>query len=646
VNNLFTTIALREKMKSPRLQKNILLIVIILTSFITSCSFSASEKYAESNDIKLALAQKIMLDLRYYCPDRVDTQSATTKGTESIPCKTPMTELPQELADVITSNNLGGVILFGDNLQSTAQIIKLTQDLQQAASRSSSKIPLFISIDQEGGRVVRLPRATSTSFSGNMAIGATYKKYGTKYASIVGDVQGKELSATGFNVNHAPTVDVNINPDNPVINVRSFGENPTQVAELAVAQLKAMQKHNVIATLKHFPGHGDTSVDSHTGLPRVEHSLEKIKQVDLAPFQYAIDQQQVDMIMTAHIQYPNLDNSTFVSKSGDVMMKPATMSKKILTDLLRKDMGYRGLIITDALDMSGISAFFSETEAVIQTFNAGADIALMPFKIRFKQDLNKLHNLLAELNQAINSKTLSTSQTLSSFKRILATKEKYLLKDNAQIQDSMPIAQKVLANKSHRKLEQELSDNSITLIQGKAKLPSRISTLHLLMPDQSKCAALTASLDQYMPKLNVSCSSIVSSDVQSDMFKIQQADAILAGSITPYQSMAEMGGMDDMDAFKTKFGYLSANKKRLNSKLKQLLIYAKTHHKHITFVSLRMPYDVKDYNQYANTLIATYSYNQYKDIHSGIITSPVYNSLAKLLSGDITATGVLPVSLK
>ncbi len=633
-------------MKSPRLQKNILLIVIILTSFITSCSFSASEKYAESNDIKLALAQKIMLDLRYYCPDRVDTQSATTKGTESIPCKTPMTELPQELADVITSNNLGGVILFGDNLQSTAQIIKLTQDLQQAASRSSSKIPLFISIDQEGGRVVRLPRATSTSFSGNMAIGATYKKYGTKYASIVGDVQGKELSATGFNVNHAPTVDVNINPDNPVINVRSFGENPTQVAELAVAQLKAMQKHNVIATLKHFPGHGDTSVDSHTGLPRVEHSLEKIKQVDLAPFQYAIDQQQVDMIMTAHIQYPNLDNSTFVSKSGDVMMKPATMSKKILTDLLRKDMGYRGLIITDALDMSGISAFFSETEAVIQTFNAGADIALMPFKIRFKQDLNKLHNLLAELNQAINSKTLSTSQTLSSFKRILATKEKYLLKDNAQIQDSMPIAQKVLANKSHRKLEQELSDNSITLIQGKAKLPSRISTLHLLMPDQSKCAALTASLDQYMPKLNVSCSSIVSSDVQSDMFKIQQADAILAGSITPYQSMAEMGGMDDMDAFKTKFGYLSANKKRLNSKLKQLLIYAKTHHKHITFVSLRMPYDVKDYNQYANTLIATYSYNQYKDIHSGIITSPVYNSLAKLLSGDITATGVLPVSLK
>jgi beta-N-acetylhexosaminidase len=644
-------------MKSLHLQKTILLIVCVLTTFVTAFhvhsatnnwEISPSSKNLisaqdfDSKGIRLALAQKIMLDLRYYCPDRVEHSNPNKN-----PCKTPMTKLPPELADMITNSNLGGIILFSDNLQNTAQIVQLTHDLQQAAARSSSKIPLFISVDQEGGRVARLPRATSTSFSGNMAIGATYKKYGTKYAMVVGDVLGKELSATGFNVNHGPNVDVNINPNNPVINVRSFGENPTTVAKLGLAQLQAMQKHNVIGTLKHFPGHGDTSVDSHTGLPRVNHSLYKIKQVDLAPFQYAIDNKQVDMIMTAHIQYPELDNSTFLSKSGDVMMKPATMSKKILTDLLRNDMGYQGLIITDALDMRGISAFFSETEAVVETFNAGADIALMPFKVRFKQDITQLANLLNDLNQAIYSKRLDTKQTLNSLQRILSVKEKYLLK--SQLPNAAKMnqdqANEILASDKHRELEQELSDRSVTLIKGTPKLDKNITSLHLLMPDQSKCAALTIAIKKVKPKLTLSCSSILNSSDAADMRQINQANAVLAGSITPYQSMAEMGGMDDMAAFKKSFGSLSSNKKRLDDKLKSLLRYAKQLNKPVTFVSLRMPYEAKKYSQYADTIIATYSYNQYKDINTGEITSPVYNSLAKLIAGKLTATGSLPVSL-
>ncbi|WP_299269360.1 glycoside hydrolase family 3 protein [uncultured Psychrosphaera sp.] len=648
-------------MKSLHSQKKILFITLISISFITANFLIAFNVYSSTNNwnippfskntsptqdsthnsnaIKLALAQKIMLDLRYYCPDRVEETNPNIN-----PCKTPMTKLPPELANMITNSNLGGIILFGDNLQNTAQIVQLTQNLQQAAGRSSSQIPLFISVDQEGGRVARLPRATSTSFSGNMAIGATYKKYGTKYATIVGDVLGKELSATGFNVNHGPNVDVNINPNNPVINVRSFGETPTTVAKLGLAQLQAMQKHNVIGTLKHFPGHGDTSVDSHTGLPRVNHSLYKIKQVDLAPFQYAIDNKQVDMIMTAHIQYPELDNSTFLSKSGDVMMKPATMSKKILTDLLRNDMGYQGLIITDALDMRGISEFFTETEAVIETFNAGTDIALMPFKIRFKQDVTKLQLLLSKLNQAITSQKLNAKETLNSFQRILAVKEKYISPSLTK-QPQTSKANKILANKKHRELEQELSDNSVTLIKGEPKLDNNFTSLHLLMPDKSKCAALTTAIQKVKPKLILTCSSILNSNDAADMKLIKQANAVLAGSITPYQSMAEMGGMDDMAAFKKAFGSLSSNKKRLDSKLKSLLRYAKQINKPVTFVSLRMPYEVEQYNIYADTIIATYSYNQYKDIHTGLFTSPVYNSLAKLIAGKLTATGSLPVSV-
>jgi len=630
-------------MKSLPSQRAILFIIATFTTFITACSSEITGPQSKTNSINIqrALSQKIMLDLRYYCPDRKPNLNPATD-----PCKTPMTKLPQELADMITNSNLGGIILFSDNLQNTAQIVQLTHDLQQAARRSSSKIPLFISVDQEGGRVIRLPRAHSTSFSGNMAIGATYEKYHTKYASIVGDVIGKELSATGINVNHAPTVDVNINPDNPVINVRSFGENPTAVAQLGVAQLNAMQKHNVIGTLKHFPGHGDTNVDSHTGLPRVNHNLAQIRQVDLAPFQYAIDHQQVDMIMTAHIQYPELDNSTFVSKSGDVMTKPATMSKKILTDLLRNDMNYKGLIITDALDMNGISHFFSETEAVIETFNAGADIALMPIKIRFKQDITKLDSLLKALNQAVDNGKINAAQTLESFERILTVKRKYNIQNQQTLTTQTANALAILGNEQHRKLEQKLSDKSITLLKGNPQLSKQVKRLHLLMPDKSKCEALTHSLQIQKPALTVSCSSLLSSDITHDMQQIQSADSVLAGSITPKQTAVEMGGMDDMSALKAKYGSLASNKKRLDKKLETLLQYAHQQDKSVTFLSLRMPYDIEQYSQYAQTIIATYSYNQHLDAKTGYSTSPVYNSLAKLLTGKITATGSLPVSLK
>ena len=307
------------------------------------CFMPLQSSFAESAlTLKQQLGQKLMLDLRYYCEQDPGEQK----------CRTPVTELPADLANIITKHNIGGVILFAENIDTVPQVIKLNNDLQKAAAKSELGLPLFISIDQEGGRVARIPRDVGTSFTGNMSIGATYKEHGTYFATESARIIADELLALGVNVNYAPTVDVNMNPDNPVINVRSYGEDPQLVAKLGAAQVAGFENNGVISSLKHFPGHGDTNVDSHTGLPKVMHDKETIWQQDLPPFKEIIKNQQPGMIMTAHIQYPALDDSTFVSKEGKTMIKPATMSRKIITDLLRDELGYQGVVITDALDQS------------------------------------------------------------------------------------------------------------------------------------------------------------------------------------------------------------------------------------------------------------------------------------------------------
>ncbi|MBU2883905.1 glycosyl hydrolase family 3 [Psychrosphaera sp. B3R10] len=591
-------------------------------------------------DVKNLIGQKIMLDLRYYCDDEGQPEK----------CRKPLTTLTPELAKMISDYNLGGVILFSENLQTLPQIVSLNHQLQQATKSSPSQLPLFISIDQEGGRVARLPRSISTAFNGNMAIGATYAKFNDKFAKITGDIIGKELAATGFNVNHAPTVDVNVNADNPVINVRSFGEQPELVAKLAYAQLTAMQKHNVIATLKHFPGHGDTNVDSHTGLPVVGHSLEQIKNIDLAPFQYAIDKNAVSMIMTAHIQFPALDSSTFISKSGNTMMKPATMSKAILTDLLRKKMGFDGVVITDALDMKGISDFFTESEAVIETFKAGADIALMPIKIRNRDEISKLNDLLDKLSNAVETGVLDKQEISNSYARIARLKSKMLTTSRNEsaktLSAKINAAEKVVGRQQHRDNEQVLSDASITLLQGSGELPKSIKTLQIFMPDDDKCAAMLSAFRKLSHTIKVDCSPYYELNQQQIESKIMLADAIVATSVTPQQSLAEMGGMDDYLRLKKLLGNLTKNKRIQDEKLQRLLSFAQSNKKHISFVSLRMPYETSNYRQYADSVITTYSYNQYADAVTGEITGPAYLSLAKLLLGQLEATGVSPVTIK
>ncbi len=600
------------------------------------CFMPLQSSFAESAlTLKQQLGQKLMLDLRYYCEQDTGEQK----------CRTPVTRLPADLANIISKHNIGGVILFAENIDTVPQVIKLNNDLQQAAAKSELGLPLFISIDQEGGRVARIPRDVGTSFTGNMSIGATYKEHGTHFATESARIIAEELLALGVNVNYAPTVDVNMNPDNPVINVRSYGEDPQLVAKLGGAQVAGFENNGVISSLKHFPGHGDTNVDSHTGLPKVMHDKETIWQQDLPPFKDIIKNQQPGMIMTAHIQYPALDDSTFVSKEGKTMIKPATMSRKIITDLLRDELGYQGVVITDALDMAGISHFFEPIEAVVNTFAAGVDIALMPIEIRSPKDLEVLEALIDRLEEEVQRGTLNADEITASATRILKLKEKFKLTTKLDDEAAIKKAQLLLGDQSHRKVEAELALAAITEVKNENNtLPLNIKSgtkVHIIMPDTRKCFALQqALLDNTNTLLSFSCTSLQGYEPISTLKEMNEADVIIAANASPKQSAVEVGGMDDL-ADNPEFAIAKADQ---SAALESLLKQAKLANKKTVFVSLRAPYDISQFGKFADAVLATYAYNIDIDTEEKI-AGPAFTALAKVLMGKASANGQLPVTV-
>ena len=628
-----------------RLNGKISLVLILAVLLLLIIWF---KNHLERDAISRKIAQKIMLDIRYYCADT--TELVTFKDEKK--CISPVTQLPDDLKKLISDTSIGSIILFAENFTNIKQTLRLTDDLQQAALASKTAKPLLISVDQEGGRVVRLPRAIATSFSGNMAIGATYENHGSHYATVVGEVIGAELSALGVNVNHSPDVDVNINPNNPVINVRSFGENADVVAQLGTAQLAAMQEQGLISTLKHFPGHGDTSVDSHTGLPKVEHDIQQIENVDLKPFKYAIDHEMPGMIMTAHIQYPQLDNTEFIAKDGKSVIFPATMSRRILTDLLRKKMGFKGLIVTDALNMAGIAHYYNQTEAVIQTFAAGTDIALMPIKIRRPADIVRLKTLISDVAAAVQTGRLDRAEMNESAQRIAELKATYQLpsQQTKSLEQAVEEAQLVLDSKAHKMVEQQLANNAIVTIKNNGVVPiaNEVEDVLLVMPDRSKCMGLTFALKTRLPRLNITCDSLAHLNNTFNFAGVEKAELVLVADITPDQSLAELGGMDDI-----KFNRERSSKQQQIGLQETVLKEAKSLGKQTLFISLRTPYNSQLFMEYSDGILASFSYRlnktEYIDDYGRLITQyngPIFNAIADVLTGKIVTQGNLPVSIE
>ncbi|HEU0163673.1 MAG TPA: glycoside hydrolase family 3 protein [Thermomicrobiales bacterium] len=250
----------------------------------------------------------------------------------------------------------GGVIFFGDNITSRTQIHALTAELRDHAAKLGMP-PLFIAADQEGGIVSRFS-PDMTTVPGAMALSATGELADIRTSARI---TGEQLAAVGINTNFAPVVDVNNNPVNPVIRTRSFGDTVEQVIAGSLAAIDGLNDAGIIGTVKHFPGHGDTSVDSHLGLPVVNHSRERLDAVELAPFRAAIAA-GVPGVMTTHILFPELDQD------------PATLSRAILTGVLRNDLGFDGVIFTDSLSMAAIEARYGHGDAAIRCKLAGVDV--------------------------------------------------------------------------------------------------------------------------------------------------------------------------------------------------------------------------------------------------------------------------------
>lgn len=318
----------------------------------------------------------------------------------------PGTTVGPEARTLIEEYNVGGIMLFAENVETPAQVARLTAGLQQLAEESGAGVPLFVSIDQEGGRVVRIKDGV-TPLPSHMAIGATGSQ---ALAERVGGIVGAELAALGVNMNAAPVMDVNNNPHNPVIGTRSFGEDPHAVAELGTAFMRGMQAAGVLAIAKHFPGHGDTDVDSHLALPTVAHARERLDEVELVPFRAAIAA-GVDAIMSAHITFPAVDATPGL---------PSTLSHRVLTGLLRRELGFDGIIITDALEMEGITSQFSIPDAAVKAVLAGADIVLIA-QSQYNEDGQRA---VEQLVRAVQDGVIPMERVDESVRRIAEAKRK------------------------------------------------------------------------------------------------------------------------------------------------------------------------------------------------------------------------------
>ncbi|WP_149552346.1 glycoside hydrolase family 3 protein [Streptomyces marokkonensis] len=270
------------------------------------------------------------------------------------------------VAELIAKYHIGGVIYFSgwaNNIQDPRQIADLTNGVQRASLALPTPIPSLISIDQEHGANVRIGSG-ATQLPGAMALGAGRS---LSDARTAGRISGTELAALGIHQNFAPVADVNVNPANPVINVRSFGADAREVGRMVAAQVTGYQQAGVVACAKHFPGHGDTAEDSHTGLPVITHTREEWDRIDAPPFRAAIAA-GVDSIMTAHLQVPALDSSN----------EPATLSPTILQGVLRDELGFDGVIVTDALNMRGVRTKYGDDRVPVLALKAGADQLLFP----------------------------------------------------------------------------------------------------------------------------------------------------------------------------------------------------------------------------------------------------------------------------
>ncbi|MFC5403090.1 beta-N-acetylhexosaminidase [Cohnella soli] len=335
----------------------------------------------------------------------IDRMTLEQKVGQMILAGVTGTKLDASAKAMIAEQHVGGIILFKNNFSGLTGSTRFVNDLKKA--NTSNPIPLFVSVDQEGGRVSRLP-ADFVAMPDAAKVGRTGKP---ELAKQMGKLLSEELALLGFNVDFAPVLDINSNPNNPVIGNRAFGSKADIVTRMGISVMQGLREGGTIGVVKHFPGHGDTSVDSHLDLPVVNKTTQQLEALEWMPFKAAIAE-QADAVMVAHILFPKIDPDA-----------PASFSKVIIGKQLRGTLGFDGVVITDDLTMGAIADHYGIAEAAVKSVEAGSDILLVA------HGYDTAKSVYDKLLQAVRSGRISEKRINESVKRIVSLKTKYHLSD-------------------------------------------------------------------------------------------------------------------------------------------------------------------------------------------------------------------------
>ncbi len=499
------------------------------------------------------------------------------------------TEHPAWVADWLRERRAAGFTLFrGLNVDSPAQVRAMTGELQRLAGNDA---PLLIAGDQEGGQFIALGDET-TQFPGNMALGATGDP---ALAKAVGFAVGREMAAMGLNINYAPVCDLNTNPANPSLGIRAFSDDAALTASLASAYTAGLQRAGVAATVKHFPGKGDAKVDSHYTMPLIDHSRERLATRELLPFQAAI-KAGAKLIMTGHFAIPALNNRPDL---------PATLSREVMHRLVRDELGFKGVVITDALDMGAISQGVGQIIDVLAALRAGVDLLLLT------ADPEARERVYAGIHLAYRRGLLRESDLRASTNRILALK--------AWVGQQKQPELSVVTCAAHRQLARQVSERAVTLLRKEnGLLPLRLSPdarVAAIMPQPTNLTPADTS-DSVAPGLAAALRRYHSDVIEFVTSLRPAADEIAA--------LRERAAGFDLLVIGTINAAMHEEQAALVRELLATGVPAIT-------VALRTPYDLAAYPE-ARSHICTYS-----------ILPPALDALAAALWGDVPFLGRLPV---
>ncbi|XEC96960.1 beta-N-acetylhexosaminidase [Paenibacillus tarimensis] len=506
-------------------------------------------------------------------------------------------EPSESIRMLIRRYRIGGIIYFRRNVNHVRQVTELSQRLQQINDETGASLPLLISIDQEGGMVARIDGDDVAVMPGNMALGATANveaAYETAYVS------GRELYSMGINMNFAPCLDVNNNPLNPVIGVRSYGEDPRLAAGMGAAAIRGYADAGIAATAKHFPGHGDTASDSHLDLPVIPHSMERLERIELVPFRKAIEA-GVDAIMTAHVVFPAMDDD-------DV---PSTLSGRIIKGLLRTKLGYDGVVVTDCLEMNAISEGVGIAEGAVRAIGAGADLVLVSHR------MDRQIEAIEAVIQAVKDGRISEEQIDMSVDRIIRLKQR-------RLGNKPPIVSAAdflrIGSEEHRAVGRKWSEKSVTLVKQGEELPLDMKEATLVVwPEVRKGTEVDEVIPQQIT-LGAALSSYIA-DVEEVRIGIEPSPDEAVQVLHECRKRKQV-------VFATYNASFSSGQVKL---VRQLLQQTGVR---LVVIALRNPFDITSFPE-VPTYVACYENRPL-----------MMESAAKVLVGLIPAVGKLPVTLQ